>query len=97
MFAALGDETRLGLVGMLSSHGPLSITKLTAGSPITRQAVTKHLKVLAGAGFVRGARRGRERIWELEPEQVEIARRYLDQVSKRWDEALNRLQTFVEE
>jgi DNA-binding transcriptional ArsR family regulator len=97
MFAALGDETRLALVGRLSSHGPLSITRLTAGSAVTRQAVTKHLTVLAGAGFVRGTRRGRERIWELQPQQVEIARRYLDQVSKRWDEALDRLKTFVEE
>jgi DNA-binding transcriptional ArsR family regulator len=96
MFAALGDETRLALVGRLSSLGPLSITRLTAGSAVTRQAVTKHLTVLADAGFVRGTRRGRERIWELEPQQVEIARRYLDQVSKRWDEALDRLKTFVE-
>jgi DNA-binding transcriptional ArsR family regulator len=97
MFAALGDETRLALVGLLSSQGPLSITRLTAGSAVTRQAVTKHLNVLASAGFVRGKRHGRERVWELEPQQVEIARRYLDQVSKRWDEALNRLRTFVEE
>jgi DNA-binding transcriptional ArsR family regulator len=97
MFAALGDETRLGLVGRLSAQGPLSITRLTAGAPVTRQAVTKHLNVLASAGFVRGVRRGRERIWELEPEQVNIARRYLDQVSKRWDDALNRLKTFVED
>jgi len=97
MFAALGDETRLALVGRLSSQGPLSITRLTAGSAVTRQAVTKHLTVLASAGFVRGTRRGRERIWELEPEQMDVARRYLDQVSKRWDEALSRLKTFVEE
>jgi DNA-binding transcriptional ArsR family regulator len=96
MFAALGDETRLGLIGRLSAHGPLSITRLTDGSAVTRQAVTKHLNVLASAGFVRDVRRGRERIWELEPQQVEIARRYLDQVSKRWDDALNRLKTFVE-
>lgn len=97
MFAALGDETRLALVGRLSSHGPLSITRLSAESIVTRQAVTKHLNVLASAGFVRGKRHGRERIWELEPKQVEIARRYLDQVAQRWDKALNRLKKFVEE
>jgi DNA-binding transcriptional ArsR family regulator len=97
MFAALGDETRLALVGRLSSQGPLSISRLTAGSSVTRQAVTKHLSVLASAGFVRGTRRGRERIWALEPEQMDIARRYLDQVSRRWDEALSRLKTFVED
>lgn len=97
MFAALGDETRLALVSRLSSQGPLSTTRLTAGSAVTRQAVTKHLNVLASAGFVRDTWRGRERIWKLELEQVQIARRYLDQISRRWDEALGRLKTFVED
>lgn len=97
VFAALGDETRLALVARLSSHGPLSITRLTAGSAVTRQAITKHLTVLAMAGLVSDLRRGRERIWELEPEQMEVARTYLEHVSKRWDEALGRLKRFVEE
>src|ERR1700704_2835282 len=97
MFAALGDETRLALVARLSSEGPLSITRLTAGTPVTRQAITKHLNVLATAGLVSDIRRGRERIWELEPEQMEAARAYLEHVSKRWDEALGRLKQFVEE
>jgi DNA-binding transcriptional ArsR family regulator len=97
VFAALGDETRLALVARLSSHGPLSISRLTAGSAVTRQAITKHLDVLATAGLVSDIRRGRERIWELEPEQLEVARTYLDHVSKRWDEALDRLKKFVEE
>src|SRR3989441_12795277 len=73
VFAALGDETRLALVARLSSDGPLSITRLTAGSAVTRQAVTKHLDVLAMAGLVSDVRRGRERIWELELEQMEAA------------------------
>jgi DNA-binding transcriptional ArsR family regulator len=97
VFAALGDETRLTLVARLSSDGPLSITRLTAGSAVTRQAITKHLTVLATVGLVSDLRRGRERIWELEPEQMEVARTYLEQVSKRWDEALGRLKKFVEE
>jgi DNA-binding transcriptional ArsR family regulator len=97
VFAALGDETRLALVSRLSSEGPLSITRLTAGSAVTRQAITKHLDVLATAGLVSDVRRGRERIWELELEQMEAARTYLDHVSKRWDEALDRLKQFVEE
>ena len=97
MFATLGDENRLAIVARLCSHGPLSITRLTAGTSVTRQAVTKHLNVLAGAGLVRDVRRGRERIWELEPDQVEAARSYLDQVTKRWDEALGRLAKFVEQ
>ncbi|TMB46676.1 MAG: helix-turn-helix transcriptional regulator [Chloroflexi bacterium] len=97
IFAALGDETRLQLVARLSSDGPLSITRLAAGSAVTRQAVTKHLNVLATAGLVSDVRRGRERIWEFEPKQVEAARIYLEHVSKRWDEALDRLKKFVEE
>ena len=97
VFAALGDETRLALVARLSSEGPLSITRLTAGSAVTRQAVTKHLNVLATAGLVSDLRQGRERIWELEPQQMEAARTYLDHVSKRWDAALDRLSRFVEE
>ncbi len=97
VFAALGDETRLALVARLSSEGPLSITRLTSGSAVTRQAVTKHLDVLATAGLVSDVRRGRERIWELELEQMEAARTYLEHVSKRWDEALDRLKQFVED
>ena len=97
VFAALGDETRLALVTRLGSDGPLSITRLTAGSAVTRQAITKHLTVLATAGLVSDLRRGRERIWELEPEQMEVARTYLEHISKRWDEALGRLKKFVEE
>jgi DNA-binding transcriptional ArsR family regulator len=96
VFAALGDQTRLALVARLSSEGPLSITRLAAGSAVTRQAVTKHLDVLATAGLVSDVRRGRERIWELELEQMEAARTYLEHVSKRWDAALDRLKQFVE-
>ena len=96
IFAALGDETRLRIVAKLSDQGPLSIVRLTEGEPVTRQAITKHLSVLAGAGLVRGARRGRERVWALEPSPLEVARRYLDLVSARWDAALGRLAAMVE-
>ena len=97
VFAALGDETRLALVARLSSEGPLSIRRLTAGTAVTRQAVTKHLNVLATAGLVSDLRRGRERIWELEPRRVQRAQRYLAQISNQWDAALGRLKAFVEE
>jgi len=96
VFAALGDETRLRLVSRLCSGGPASIARLTAGSSVTRQAITKHLHVLAGAGLVRSARRGRERVWELRPRQLEQARESLDAISRQWDEALDRLKAFVE-
>jgi len=97
VFAALGDETRLAIVARLCSGGPRSIAGLTEGTSVTRQAVTKHLHVLAGAGLVRGVRRGRERIWELEARRLEEARRYLAEISQGWDDALERLKKFVED
>jgi len=96
VFAALGDETRLAIVARLCGGSPLSIARLTEGSAVTRQAVTKHLRVLQGAGLVRGIRRGRERVFALEAARVEEARRALDDISQRWDEALARLKKFVE-
>ena len=96
IFAALGDATRLQVVSRLSRGGPMSITQLTEGSDVTRQAVTKHLDVLAGAGLVRDSRRGRERVWELRPRPLEDAKRVLDAISERWDEALQRLRDLVE-
>src|SRR5262245_7923979 len=97
VFAALGDETRLALVVRLCTSGPQSIAQLTEGSEVTRQAVTKHLDVLASAGLVRDARHGRERIWDLDVARLAEARVYLDQISQRWDDALARLRAHVEE
>src|SRR5919109_200164 len=91
VFAALGDRTRLRLVTRLCDDGPLSIAQLSDGAGVTRQAVTKHLHALADAGVVRGTRRGRERIWELRPKRLAVARRYLDDVSAQWDAAVERL------
>jgi DNA-binding transcriptional ArsR family regulator len=96
IFAALGDRTRLQVVTRLCRDGPMSIARLTDGSAVTRQAIAKHLRVLARAGLVRGHRRGRERHWELEPRRLEAARTYLDLVSTRWDDALERLRASVE-
>jgi DNA-binding transcriptional ArsR family regulator len=97
VFAALGDATRLALVARLCAGGPQSIVRLTAGSDVSRQAITKHLGILADAGLVHALRRGRERIWQLEPSRLDEARSYLSQISQRWDEALGRLKKFVEE
>ena len=96
LFAALGDETRLKLVSRLCVEGPLSIARLSAGSDITRQAITKHLQALSDAGLVHGARSGRERIWQLEPRRLEKARHCLEQISEQWDAAIERLRGFVE-
>jgi len=97
VFAALGDATRLHVVARLSRGGPMSITQLTEGSDVTRQAVTKHLNVLAEAGLVCDFRRGRERLWELRKRQLEEAGRTLELISQRWDDALERLRKMVEE
>ncbi|HET7545292.1 MAG TPA: metalloregulator ArsR/SmtB family transcription factor [Polyangiaceae bacterium] len=97
LFAALGDETRLKLVSRLSSEGPLSIVRLSEGSEVTRQAITKHLRALADAGLVHDTRRGRECIWELRPKRLEKAREHLDHISRQWDAALGRLQDFLRE
>ena len=97
VFAALGDPTRVGLVARLCTDGPLSITELSEGTRVTRQAVTKQLRTLGRAGLVRNHRRGREIIWELEPKRLEKARRSLDQISADWDVAINRLKAFVED
>lgn len=96
IFAALGDETRLRLVAILCAGDALSITQLTQGTDITRQAVTKHLQVLAEAGLVRDAKAGRERLWAVEAAQLDAARRSLELISQQWDHALGRLRGFVE-
>jgi DNA-binding transcriptional ArsR family regulator len=96
VFAALGDETRLRILTKLSAAGPLSITQITEGEDVTRQAITKHLAVLAEAGLVRDLRRGRERRWELELAPLDQVRSCLDLVSQRWDQRLARLKAFVE-
>jgi DNA-binding transcriptional ArsR family regulator len=96
VFAALGDETRLALVAKLSGGQPLSISRLTAGSRLTRQAITKHLRVLESAKIVHSVRTGRESLFEFDPEPMDEARKYLDLVSEQWDQALARLKSFVE-
>lgn len=96
VFAALGDETRLRLVSRLCGDGPSSITRLTQGAGITRQAITKHLRVMEHAGLVRNTKRGREICWELDRRRLEQVRRNLALISKQWDDALGRLRRFVE-
>ena len=97
LFAALGDETRLRLIQRLSAGGPGSITQLSAKSAVSRQAISKHLRVLSKAGLVRDTRRGRERVWDLEPRRLSDAHLYLDRIARQWDAALDRLRSFVEE
>ena len=97
VFFALGDATRLRLVALMCAGGAFSITQLTASTDISRQAVTKHLQVLATAGLVHDLRMGRERLWQFDGTQVDEARRSLELIGRQWDEALGKLKRFVED
>ena len=94
--AALGDETRLSLVRTLCGGEPRSIAQLTGGSNMTRQAITKHLRVLEHAGIVRSVRAGRESRFEFDPQPLHELQEYLGRVSAQWDQVLSRLKTLVE-
>ncbi len=97
LFAALGDETRLRLVMDLAADGPRSITGLSAHYRVTRQAITKHLGVLSHAGLVRGTRKGREKVWDLEARRLKDAQEFVGRIERIWDDALGRLKDFVEQ
>ena len=97
VFAALGDETRLSLVAKLCDGQSHSISRLTEDSKLTRQAITKHLRVLESVGIVHSVRKGRESLFEFNPQPVEEIKDYLDLVSEQWDQALSRLKAFVED
>jgi DNA-binding transcriptional ArsR family regulator len=97
LFAALGDETRLSLVTKLSSGRRCSISQLTKGSRLTRQAITKHLRVLESVGIVHNVRTGRESLYELDPRPIDGLKDYLEIVAKQWDSALARIKSFVED
>lgn len=96
MFAALGDETRLTVLAKLTGGEPQSIARLTVGTKLSRQAVTKHLRVLHDAGVVHSVRVGRESLFELETKPIEGARAFLEGVSAQWENALMRLKALVE-
>lgn len=96
LFAALGDPTRLRLMHRLSTEGPLSITRLSEGAGITRQAITRHLHALGKAGLVRDRMEGREHVFSLDLKRLEVAQKYLHDVSAQWDAAAARLKAFVE-
>jgi DNA-binding transcriptional ArsR family regulator len=96
IFAALGDETRLLLLAKLCRGRPHSISQLSQGSKLSRQAITKHLHKMEVAGIIHGVRRGRETLFRLDPQPIDEIKEYLDQVSEQWDRALGRLKSFVE-
>ena len=97
VFAALGDGTRLQVVARLCSEGPLSIVRLAENASVSRQAVSKHLRVLEEAGLVRSSKEGRENVYTLQPRALSDAKRWLDAISLEWDHTLQRLRAFVED
>jgi len=97
VFSALGDRTRLFVVGKLVAGGALSATALSDGAKVSRQAIAKHLRVLEGAGLATHEKRGREVLYSLEARRLEQARAFLDGVSAGWDRAIERLRRMVEE
>ena len=97
LFDALGDPNRLRIVTRLCDGGPCSTSQVTEVTPVSRQAATKHLQLLEAVGLVSSQRRGRERIWRIEPAPLTDASDYLTALSMRWDEAIDRLRAFVED
>ena len=97
IFAALGDPVRLAMIARLCRDGPLPTIRLKQGTPVSRQGVTKHLRMLEDAGLVQSQRVGRDRLWQIETRQLTEVRRFLDQISAQWDLTLERLRRFVED
>jgi DNA-binding transcriptional ArsR family regulator len=96
IFAALGDPTRLSLVAKLIDGKPHSISTLTSGTKVTRQAITKHLAVLQNVGLVTSIKEGRESLYELDTKPLEDLRKYLDVIAEEWDQSLQSLKAFIE-
>lgn len=88
VFAALSDPTRRFVVGALADGREVTVTELAQRLPISRQAVSKHLATLAGAGLVSDVRRGRERRYRLQPESLGEAAAWIAEVGGRWDQRL---------
>lgn len=97
LFDALGDPNRLRIVTRLCDGGPCSTSQVTEVVPVSRQAATKHLLLLASVGLVSSERHGRVRIWRIEPKPLSDASDYLTTLSKRWDDAIDRLRAYVED
>jgi DNA-binding transcriptional ArsR family regulator len=97
LFDALGDPNRLRIITRLCDGGPSSTTEVTQVVAVSRQAATKHLMLLEAVGLVSSERKGRERIWRVQPKPLTDASDYLTALSRRWDRAIDRLRAYVED
>ena len=97
LFAALGEPTRLSVVDRLRDGSERSIAAIATGLPISRQALTKHLKVLEAAGIANSRRLGRETVYRMDPAGLVAAEQWIADVSTQWDRAIDRLKKHVED
>jgi DNA-binding transcriptional ArsR family regulator len=94
-FAALGDPTRRDILQAVAARGDATATELAAALPVTRQAVAKHLGILAGAGLVESHRAGRETRYAPTPEPLGDAIAWMAELGAQWDARLARLKRSV--
>lgn len=97
VFAALGEPTRIGLLDRLGDGVPRSIARLAEGMPISRQALSKHLRVLEGAGLASATRDGRQTLYRIDPSGLLVAEAWIGDISRQWDSAIDRLKRHVED
>ena len=96
VFAAVSDPTRRELLERLRLDGPQPITRLAEQLPMSRQAVTKHLRVLEQAGLIVQQPRGRERLHALSGEPLKEVSDWLAPYEAEWDERIDRLKELLE-
>jgi DNA-binding transcriptional ArsR family regulator len=96
LWAAVGEPTRRQLLDFLLVRGEATATSLAQKSPLTRQAVSKHLAVLDRAGLVESRREGREVRYSVRPERLDAAVRSMAEVAAAWDKRLQRIKSIAE-
>ena len=96
LFSVLGDYTRLSLVTSLVDGEKRSITELSEGFKLSRQAVTKHLRLLEGVGIVKGGKSGRENLFRLKIESLAEVRQIIESIENQWDQTLSRVKSYLE-
>ena len=96
VFVALADPTRRSILAALATDGPSTVTELAARLPITRQAIAKHLALMADAGLVTPEPGERRRVrYRLRPAPVQLAQQFLAALAHDWDDRLDALQRYL--
>jgi DNA-binding transcriptional ArsR family regulator len=95
VFDGIADPTRRRILTLLSNHN-MNVTDLSEHFPVTRTAVSKHLKILKGAKLVTEEKVGRERIYQLNPHALREVQDWLKDYEQFWDEKINNLKKLFE-